>query len=222
MTTTPSPEALAEIVHKNGPVVIDAYGEGLAWRPLDYGTWTVLRPAEREQPMDDDDYAALSAAQNPTPTDSGEVVQGDRDAADELFRDIIGEVVCAFRDHRLAFSRPEPVGDEALVERVAKALHSHQCARLLPGSRSVGAFIDEREFWMEFARAAIQAIPAPATDAGQSADSGMAFTARDGARCLERRIDSIGELLRLINGGARLFDVRIASLPKSPSAGEEA
>lgn len=39
---------------------------------------------------------------------------------------IVGEqwptILAALRDHRLAFSRPEPLGDEALVERVAAAI----------------------------------------------------------------------------------------------------
>lgn len=35
--------ALLDVVRENGPVVIDAMGDGnLAWRPLDYGTWTLL------------------------------------------------------------------------------------------------------------------------------------------------------------------------------------
>lgn len=35
-------EALEKIVRNNGPVCIDFWGEDLAWRPLDYGTWTPL------------------------------------------------------------------------------------------------------------------------------------------------------------------------------------
>lgn len=34
--------AVAKVVHENGPVVVDFCGEDLAWRPLDYGTWTPL------------------------------------------------------------------------------------------------------------------------------------------------------------------------------------
>jgi hypothetical protein len=35
-------EVLRRIVHENGPVVLDFMGDDLAWRPLDYGTWTPL------------------------------------------------------------------------------------------------------------------------------------------------------------------------------------
>lgn len=34
---------LARLTLENGPIVIDKYGEELAWRPLDHGTWTPLR-----------------------------------------------------------------------------------------------------------------------------------------------------------------------------------
>lgn len=36
-------EALQKLTHENGPIVIDQYGEGLAWRPIDYGSWTPLQ-----------------------------------------------------------------------------------------------------------------------------------------------------------------------------------
>lgn len=39
---TKEARAIAEVVHKNGPVVVDFYGEELAWRPLDFGSWTSL------------------------------------------------------------------------------------------------------------------------------------------------------------------------------------
>lgn len=39
---------LRRVALTNGPVVIDNYGEGLAWRPLDYGTWTPLAALEGE------------------------------------------------------------------------------------------------------------------------------------------------------------------------------
>jgi hypothetical protein len=46
----PDVEAIAELQRltlENGPIVIDKHGDGLAWRPLDYGTWTALTtPAE--------------------------------------------------------------------------------------------------------------------------------------------------------------------------------
>jgi Lar family restriction alleviation protein len=187
--------------------------------------------------------------QRATPTDSGEVVQAS-DTEHLLAAwtnydppQIVREIARlrhaffsgweAFRDHRLAFSRPELVGDEALVERVAGIIDptTAQLRIELAKRESIGfpdlgkaqELADER--WtlaLEKAHAAIQAIPAPATDAGQSADSGMAFTAMVGDHCPGQRIDSIDEFLRLINGGAKLFDVRLASLPKSPSAGEEA
>jgi len=47
-------EALAEIaqaIKANGPIVVDAMGEGLGWRPLDYGTWTPL--AKLQEPSHD-------------------------------------------------------------------------------------------------------------------------------------------------------------------------
>jgi len=33
---------IGKIAQENGPVVVDWYGEELAWRPLDYGSWTPL------------------------------------------------------------------------------------------------------------------------------------------------------------------------------------
>lgn len=43
-------EKLPALVRENGPIVIDVMGEDLAWRPLDYGTWTplVTRPSDRK------------------------------------------------------------------------------------------------------------------------------------------------------------------------------
>lgn len=84
-------EALAKVVQENGPVAIDAMGEGLAWRPLDYGTWTQL---------------ALSA----TPSDSGERMREEnerlraelavfREAEDE--RRVQGEREWEFSQRRL-------------------------------------------------------------------------------------------------------------------------
>jgi hypothetical protein len=187
--------------------------------------------------------AALSSSISNAPTDSGEVIQADREAAaslieaywsgsDESMMKLAksyraghsqGVFARAFRDHRLAFSRPEPVGDEALVERVARAMAPSVFEPFdVKTHGSPTNRLAAQRMWLRLARAAIQAIPAPATDAGQSADSGMAFTAMVGDHCPGQRIDSIDEFLRLINGGAKLFDVRLASLPKSPSAGEEA
>lgn len=45
MTTNPTAalrEALEKLALENGPIVIDHYGDSLAWRPLDYGSWTPL------------------------------------------------------------------------------------------------------------------------------------------------------------------------------------
>ncbi len=38
-------EAIEKVVHENGPVVIDWWGEELAWRPLGYASWTPLTRA---------------------------------------------------------------------------------------------------------------------------------------------------------------------------------
>lgn len=43
MTNDTLADELARIVQETGPIVVDAYGEGLAWRPIDYGTWVALR-----------------------------------------------------------------------------------------------------------------------------------------------------------------------------------
>lgn len=43
-------DELARVVHANGPVVVDWMGECLAWRPLDYGTWSPLAALNARQP----------------------------------------------------------------------------------------------------------------------------------------------------------------------------
>lgn len=47
---TPAPDSreavLERVVHENGTVVVDFMGDGLAWRPLDYGTWQALTPSK--------------------------------------------------------------------------------------------------------------------------------------------------------------------------------
>jgi len=44
-------EAVAKITHENGPVVIDMTGEDLAWRPLDYGTWTPFLTSSKPESL---------------------------------------------------------------------------------------------------------------------------------------------------------------------------
>jgi hypothetical protein len=160
---------------------------------------------------------------------------------------------------RLAFSRPELVGDEALVERVAGlewpagerfTFHDdpgeHEpCYVVMPGGGAIplnhhdrngvdqarARFIVNACNAALFPRAALQAIPAPATDAGQSADS-LVEAAKGAVRWLEAidRCD-MGEIVAdggitagmVVQQEARTQASRLrASLPKSPSAGEEA
>lgn len=46
------PGDVGRIVHRNGPVVVDWMGENLAWRPLDYGTWTPFEDTPSPSPGD--------------------------------------------------------------------------------------------------------------------------------------------------------------------------
>lgn len=279
MTTTPSPEALAEQLERIG--TDNRYSN--EW----FGNFVRSRLAD------------LLGFLRPTP--GGEVVQGDRDgvdresaawdwlhgeaadATDHVYS--ADEMVDAFLagcDHRLASSgagepiayrydhpfesylepfgeQPltehdkeagwtetplyalatpphlppaEPVGDEALVERVARDMREayglYEGDVIVPWDR---ARPELKEAWFCCARAAIQAIPAPATDAGQSAD-GLVEAAKSTVRWLEAidRCD-MGEIVAdggitagmVVQQEARTQASRLrASLLKSPSAGEEA
>jgi hypothetical protein len=48
MDRTELARELAKHVHETGPIVVDFYGEDLAWRPLDYGTWSILTSLQGE------------------------------------------------------------------------------------------------------------------------------------------------------------------------------
>lgn len=118
-------------------------------------------------------------------------------------------------------ARIEPVGDEALVERVAL---QREAQKLRDHFRAypVGYVTrhDLSGLFSALDRAAIQAIPAPATDAGQSAGSLV-----EALRSAQSVLNHIGLTEGLDpQGKATLgkIDAALASLPKSPSAGEEA
>lgn len=125
------------------------------------------------------------------------------------------------RRHRLAFSRPEPVGNEALVERVARAIHEHL------SRRDIMAYLNNEEDCEGLARAAIQAIPAPATDAGQSADSLVWALREIEAAWASNNAEGDDYDEGFDDGLKRACEIArealaewTASLPKSPSAGE--
>ena len=69
-------EAVEKIVHENGPIAVDWYGEALAWRPLDYGSWTPFAAlsssagageAEQDCPASPDHADILETIENAAP-----------------------------------------------------------------------------------------------------------------------------------------------------------
>lgn len=111
-------------------------------------------------------------------------------------------------------ARIEPVGDEALVERVAL---QREAQKLRDHFRAypVGYVTrhDLSGLFSALDRAAIQAIPAPATDAGQSADSLVEY--------IRRAIASFEQDPPATDFQRGYLAALRNCLPKSPSAGEE-
>lgn len=91
---------LGQVVHENGPVVVDWYGETLAWRPLDHGTWTPLAatPAEsvgegREAMVEAASRYVLDNSRRSNASMNDDQRGADTAALMKAYRNIIGKAI---------------------------------------------------------------------------------------------------------------------------------